>query len=125
MTQTQKTYINQIYPAVQYNLLVSMVLIYSQINNGGKEMNYTSDIFTKDMARRIYYDLSENSSGQIPFDDFKVHYILNRKDENNKPLEVEIEIINEKGEEVHSYLLKYEDGFADFRVIQGNRIVKR
>ncbi|MFP4660992.1 MAG: hypothetical protein ACLFPF_02275 [Halanaerobiales bacterium] len=88
-------------------------------------MQFTNEIFTKDMVRRIYYDLSENNSGQIPFDDFKVNYHLSEKGQNNKPLEVNIEIINELGEEVHNYVLKYEDGYSDFRIIQGNRIVKR
>ena len=88
-------------------------------------MQYDSDIFTKDMARRIYYDLIENSSGQLPFKDFKLNYILSKKGENNKPIEVDLQIIDEDGDEKSSYYMKFEDGFSDYRIIQGNQIIKR
>ena len=88
-------------------------------------MEYNSDIFTKDMARRIYYDLMENSEGQLPFADFKLNYSLSKQGENNKPLEVELKIVDENGDEERNFYLKYNNSFSDFRVIQGNRIIKR
>ena len=88
-------------------------------------MQIDNDIFTKDMARRVYYDLMDNSSGQLPFEDFKLNYILSKKGENNKPLEVDLQIIEQDGDEKSSYYLKYENGFSDYRIIQGNQIIKR
>ncbi len=88
-------------------------------------MQIDNDIFTKDMARRIYNDLMENSSGQLPFEDFKLNYNLSKKGENNKPLEVDLKIIDEDGDEKSSYYMKYENGFSDYRIIQGNQIIKR
>lgn len=88
-------------------------------------MQFSKEIFTKDMARRIYYDLKEDNSGQLPFDDFKLSYTLNKKGEDNEPLEVDLKVINENGEEKSDYYMKFEDGFANYRIIQGNQIVKR
>lgn len=87
-------------------------------------MDYT-EIFTKDVARRIYNDLMENNSGQLPFSDFKLIYFLNKKGKDNRPLEVEMKIVDEREDKKASYSLKYEDGFSNFRVIKGSQIVKR
>lgn len=88
-------------------------------------MRNNTDIFTKDMARRIYSDLKENNIGRLPFADFKLDYTLSKRGDNNNPLEVDIEIIDENGDKSSSYYMKFNNGFSDFRVIQGNRIIKR
>lgn len=86
-------------------------------------MDYT-DCFTQDMARRVYNDLLENDNGQLPFPDFKLIYTIRERGENNKPLEVVLEIVDENDNKEASYSMKYDGGFSDFRVIRGNEIVK-
>ncbi len=87
-------------------------------------MDYTA-YFTQDMARRIYNSLLEKDSGQLPFPEFKLHYSIRERAENNEPLEVVLEIFDEDNNKEASYTLKYDGSYSAYRFIRGNEIVKR
>jgi len=84
-----------------------------------------SEFITNDMTRRIYNELLENTKGQLPYPDFKLNYILNKRGDKGEPLEVELEIVDEESKNVKErYFLLYKDGFSDYRIIQGNQQIK-
>ncbi|MTI59667.1 MAG: hypothetical protein FH762_06705 [Firmicutes bacterium] len=75
-----------------------------------------TDFITDDLARRIYNRLADNDNGFIPYPDFKLKYHLAQRAENNKPELVSIKVINESGDSIGSYNLKYGEGFSDYTV---------
>lgn len=86
-------------------------------------MDYTA-YFTQDMARRIYYTLLEEDSGQLPFPEFKLNYSIRKRSEDDEPLEVLLDIYTEGNSKEASYTLKYDGSYSNYRFISGNEIIK-
>ncbi len=88
-------------------------------------MDNSADLITADLARRIYMDLKQGSNnGEIPFSDYDFTYLLEKRNKsNNSPERVKIKITNIKNNKTDKYSLLYNNGFSDYKILEGNVII--